>query len=78
MIAYLIIKNHSERVPEKNFRELGGTPLFRWILETLQEVVEFERIELEQAWETVYRESEGFIGGEGPRNHRDTGCERQC
>ncbi len=44
MIAYLIIKNYSERVPEKNFRELGGKPLFRWILDTLQEVVELERI----------------------------------
>ncbi len=44
MIAYLIIKKHSERVPEKNFRELGGKPLFRWILDTLQEVVELERI----------------------------------
>ena len=43
MIAYLIIKKHSERVPEKNFRELGGKLLFRWILDTLQEVVELER-----------------------------------
>jgi len=28
-------------------------------------VVDFERLELEQAWETVYRESEG-LGGDGP------------
>lgn len=44
MIAYLIIKKYSERVPGKNFRELGDKPLFRWILDTLQDVVELERI----------------------------------
>ena len=44
MIAYLIIKKYSERVPGKNFRELGEKPLFRWILDTLQEVDELERI----------------------------------
>jgi CMP-N-acetylneuraminic acid synthetase len=35
LIALLIIKEHSERVPDKNFRMLGGRPLFMWIVDTL-------------------------------------------
>lgn len=33
--AFLILKAHSERVPGKNFRDLGGRPLYRWILDAL-------------------------------------------
>jgi hypothetical protein len=33
--------------------------------DTGEVVVEFDRLELEKAWETVYRESEGFVG-DGP------------
>jgi CMP-N-acetylneuraminic acid synthetase len=42
--ALLIIKAHSERVPGKNFRPLGGTPLFRWIVDALLAVPEIERV----------------------------------
>jgi len=35
LVALLPIKNHSERVPGKNFRCFAGKPLFRWILDTL-------------------------------------------
>ena len=31
------MKAHSERVPNKNIRELAGRPLFHWILGTLQD-----------------------------------------
>jgi CMP-N-acetylneuraminic acid synthetase len=37
-VALLPMKGHSERVPNKNFRRLGGRPLFRWMLDTLLEV----------------------------------------
>lgn len=37
-LALLPMKAHSERVPGKNFRLLGGKPLFRWMLDTLLEV----------------------------------------
>ena len=33
--AITIIKAHSLRVPGKNFRPLGGRPLYRWILDAL-------------------------------------------
>jgi len=35
IVALLPMKAHSERVSGKNFRDLAGKPLFRWILDTL-------------------------------------------
>ena len=37
-IALLPMKAHSERVNGKNFRNLAGKPLFRWILDSLIEL----------------------------------------
>ena len=34
--AIVPIKEHSERVPRKNFRDFNGKPLYHWILETLE------------------------------------------
>ena len=38
------MKAHSARVSGKNFREFAGKPLFRWILDTLLEVEEIDRV----------------------------------
>ncbi len=35
VIALLPMKAHSSRVPDKNFKEIAGKPLFRWILDAL-------------------------------------------
>jgi len=43
-IALLPLKAHSARVSGKNFRNFAGKPLFRWILDTLLEVKEIDRI----------------------------------
>ena len=44
-IAALVpMKHHSQRVPEKNFRNLGGVPLFHHILNTLNQVQELSGI----------------------------------
>lgn len=43
-IALLPMKAHSERVPNKNFRDLAGKPLFRWILDALLEVKEIDQV----------------------------------
>jgi CMP-N-acetylneuraminic acid synthetase len=43
-IALLPMKAHSARVSGKNFRDFAGKPLFRWILDTLLEVPEIEKI----------------------------------
>ncbi|NKC00883.1 MAG: acylneuraminate cytidylyltransferase family protein [Pseudomonadales bacterium] len=38
------MKAHSSRVPGKNFREIAGKPLFRWVLDTLLELDFIEKI----------------------------------
>ena len=44
VVALLPMKAHSERVKGKNFRDLAGKPLFRWILDELLAVEEFDKI----------------------------------
>ena len=44
VVALLLMKAHSSRVPGKNFRELSGKPLFRWILDTLLAVDEISKV----------------------------------
>lgn len=44
VIALLPMKANSERVPGKNFRDFGGKPLFRWVLDTLLDVDAISRI----------------------------------
>lgn len=43
-VALLPMKANSERVKGKNFRDFCGKPLFRWILDTLLEVKEIDKI----------------------------------
>lgn len=35
LVALVPMRHHSERVPQKNYRNFNGRPLFYWILETL-------------------------------------------
>lgn len=44
LVALLPMKARSARVVGKNFRNFGGRPLFRWILDTLLAIPEIERI----------------------------------
>ena len=43
-IALLPMKAHSERVSGKNFKNLAGKPLFRWILDALLAVDEIDQV----------------------------------
>lgn len=43
-IALLPMKAHSERVSGKNFRNMAGKPLFRWILDSLLEVTDIDKV----------------------------------
>mgnify|MGYP006305167435 FL=1 len=44
-IAALVpMRHHSQRVPEKNFRDLAGKPLYAYILDTLEQVPEIGEI----------------------------------
>jgi CMP-N-acetylneuraminic acid synthetase len=44
VVALLPMKANSERVRGKNFREFCGKPLFRWMLDTLLQVEEIDRV----------------------------------
>ena len=44
IVALLPMKKNSERVTGKNFRDLAGKPLFRWILDTLLEVEQIDQV----------------------------------
>lgn len=44
LVALLPMKANSERIPGKNFKNFAGKPLFRWILDTLLEVQEVEKV----------------------------------
>lgn len=43
-VALLPMKANSQRVPGKNFRQLHGKPLFRWILDTLLAIDEVAEV----------------------------------
>lgn len=42
--AIVPIKEHSKRLPNKNFRDFNGKPLYHWILDTLSSVDEINKI----------------------------------
>ena len=42
--ALLPMKAHSARVTSKNFRDIAGKPLFRWVLDTLADTEEIDQI----------------------------------
>ena len=44
LAALVPMKHHSQRIPEKNYREVGGKPLFHHILKTLLTVPEIDLI----------------------------------
>lgn len=44
IVALLPMKANSERVKGKNFRDLAGKPLFKWILDSLLEVEEIDQV----------------------------------
>ena len=44
IVALLPMKANSSRVPGKNFRHLLGKPLFRWMLDTLLDIPQIEKV----------------------------------
>ena len=66
LTALLPMKANSERVKGKNFRMIAGKPLFRWILDTLLEVTEIDRIVINTDARAVLAEGgleDGEAGG---------------
>lgn len=44
IVALVPMRHHSQRVPNKNFRDLAGKPLFHYIIETLSACPEIDQI----------------------------------
>lgn len=44
MIAILFMKEHSERLPNKNVKDFCGKPLFYWIIYNLYEVCQIDKV----------------------------------
>ena len=44
IVALVPMRHHSQRVPGKNYRELGGIPLFHYIIRTLLDVPEIAEV----------------------------------
>jgi CMP-N-acetylneuraminic acid synthetase len=44
IVALVPMRHHSQRVPQKNYRELAGKPLFHYIIETLQACPQIDQI----------------------------------
>ena len=43
-IALMPMKSHSQRVPNKNFREIAGKPLYRWMLDMLVSIESIDKV----------------------------------
>ncbi len=55
IVALVPIRHHSQRVPGKNYRPLAGRPLYQYIIESLLEVPEVERIVVDTDSEPVIK-----------------------
>lgn len=55
--AIVPIKEHSERLPRKNFRDFNGRPLYHWILETLESVESIDTIIVNTDAEEVIKDA---------------------
>jgi len=66
LTALLPMKAHSARVTSKNFRNIAGKPLFRWILDTLLAVPEIDDVVINTDARSILSENglnDGDAGG---------------
>lgn len=63
IVALLPMKANSNRIPGKNFKTIAGKPLFRWILDTLLEIRQIDKIVINTDAFTELREC-GFQANE--------------
>ena len=63
LVALLPMKAHSERVPGKNFKSFAGKPLFRWILDTLLDIPDVDKVVINTDARDVLRDH-GLVDSE--------------
>lgn len=64
VVALMPMKANSERVRGKNFKDFGGKPLFRWVLETLKSVPAIGAVIINTDARKILAEH-GLVDGEG-------------
>ena len=62
LTALLPMKAHSARVTSKNFRQIAGKPLFRWVLDTMANTKEIDRIIINTDARNILAEHKLFDG----------------
>ncbi len=60
VVALLPMKANSERVKGKNFRTFCGKPLFRWVLDTLEDIEEIDLIQINTDARNILEENNLF------------------
>jgi len=60
LITLVPMKGHSERVPNKNIRKFNGRPLCHWILNTLTDTSEIDKIVVNTDSERIANEAKKF------------------
>lgn len=63
IVALLPMKENSERVKGKNFRDFCGKPLFRWMLDTLLDLNEIDRVVINTDARSILEEN-GLVDSE--------------
>ncbi|MDC0421763.1 acylneuraminate cytidylyltransferase family protein [Hellea sp.] len=67
LVAILPMKAHSERVSGKNFRNIAGKPLFRWILDTLLSCPDIDKVVINTDATEILRDNGLFHGSANGR-----------
>jgi CMP-N-acetylneuraminic acid synthetase len=58
LVAVVPMRHNSERVPGKNYRDLGGKPLFHWIVDTLLSVPAIDEVVIDTDSPTIIADVE--------------------
>jgi CMP-N-acetylneuraminic acid synthetase len=62
--AFVPMKGHSERVPNKNIRPLAGKPLYRWVVDALRDVDAVSTILIDTDSERIAEDVEATYGSD--------------
>lgn len=58
LVAVVPMRHNSERVPGKNYRDLGGKPLFHWIVDTLLSIPAIDEVVIDTDSPTIITDVE--------------------
>ena len=53
LVAVVPMRHNSERVPGKNYRDLGGKPLFHWVVDTLLAIPAIDEVVIDTDSPTI-------------------------